>query len=361
MKNIVLSICIMSFSASLSAQIEQLIVKGGSKSNYVEHKVTAKENFYSIGRLFNVHPKHLALFNSLDMSKGLSIGQTIKIPLSDTNYNHKSEFGSPVYYVTGTGETVYNVSTNNNVLMEKLRKWNKITGDKLSSGSKLIVGFVVNNQQQGLAVANPQKEIATEKRLPDSSRGSTAKNENAVSSELRKEDVKQIEPGPAKKVVVKEDSPKNDQVIETKKDVSAIEPGPAKKEAVKEDSPKNESAPQPKTEMRAQNANQGFFKTSFDQQIKQQPITKEQTLTSGIFKTASGWSDAKYYLLMDGVEPGTVVKITNPANNKMIYAKLLGEISGLKPNQGVNIRISNAAASALDINETDKFIVKLNY
>jgi LysM repeat protein len=360
MKNIVLSICIMSFSASLPAQTEQLIVKGGSKSNYVEHKVTAKENFYSIGRLFNVHPKHLALFNSLDMSKGLSIGQTIKIPLSDTNYNHKSEFGTPVYYVTGTGETVYNVSTNNNVLMEKLRKWNKITGDKLSPGSKLIVGFVVNNQQQGLAVANPQKEIATDKRLPDSTRSSTAKNESPVSSEPKKEDVKQIEPGPAKKEVVKEDSPKNDQAIDTKKDVSAIEPGPAKKEVVKEDLPKNESAG-PKPELRAQNANQGYFKTSFDQQIKQQPITKEQTLTSGIFKTASGWSDAKYYLLMDGVEPGTIVKITNPANNKMIYAKLLGEMSGLKANQGVNIRISNAAASALDVAETDKFIVKLNY
>jgi len=361
MKNIVLSICIMSFSASLSAQTEQLIVKGGSNSNYVDHKVTAKENFYSIGRLFNVHPKHLASFNSLDMSKGLSIGQTIKIPLCDTNYNHKSEFGTPVYYVTGTGETVYNVSTNNNVLMERLRKWNKITGDKLSPGSKLIVGFVVNNQQQGLAVANPQKDIATEKRRPDSTRSSTAKNGNAVNSQLKKEDVKQIEPGPAKKEVVKEDPPKNDQVIETKKDVSAIEPGPAKKEVVKEDSPKNESASQSKNEMRTQNANQGYFKTSFDQQIKQQPITKEQTLTSGIFKTASGWSDAKYYLLMDGVEPGTIVKITNPANNKMIYAKLLGEMSGLKANQGVNIRISNAAASALDVAESDKFIVKLNY
>jgi LysM repeat protein len=331
MKNIFLLVCIMSFSASLFAQTEQLIVKGSGKGNYVEHKVTAKENFYSIGRLFNVHPKHLALFNSLDMSKGLSLGQTIKIPLSDTNYNHKAEFGTPVYYVTGSSETVYNISTNNNVLMEKLRKWNKISTDKLPAGSKLIVGFLVNNQQQGLAVANPQKEIVVDKRQPDSTRSAIAKNENVVNPVPKKEDVREIEPAPAKKEVVREDSQKKEQVIQTK------------------------------TEVRPQNANQGYFKTSFDQQIRQQPITKEQTLTSGIFKTASGWSDAKYYLLMNGVEPGTVVKITNPANNKMIYAKLLGEMSGVKQNQGVNIRISNAAASALDINETDKFIVKLNY
>ena len=64
---------------------------------------------------------------------------------------------------------------------------------------------------------------------------------------------------------------------------------------------------------------------------------------------------------MDGIEPGTIVKITNPSNNRIIYAKLLGDMNGLKENQGLNIRISNAAASALDIAETDKFIVKLNY
>ena len=110
-----------------------------------------------------------------------------------------------------------------------------------------------------------------------------------------------------------------------------------------------------------QNANQGYFKASFDKQIRQQPISKEQTVTSGVFKTASGWSDDKYYLLMDGIEPGTIVRITNPINKKIIYAKLLGEMSGLTQNQGLNIRISNAAASALEISDTDKFIVRLNY
>jgi len=359
MKSIVLSICIISFSLSLFAQTEQLIVKGSSKGSYVDHKVTAKENFYSIGRLFNVHPKHIALFNSLDMSKGLSLGQTIKIPLSDTNYSHKSEFGTPVYYLAGANETVYNVSTNNNVLMEKLRKWNKISSDKLPAGSKLVVGYLVNGQQQAVAVSNQQKETVAEK--PKSDSGKNVLADNVVKTEQKKEDVRDIEPGPARKAVLKEDSAKTAQPTETKENVTSIEPGPAKKDVVKEDLQKNEPVTQPKEEVKPQNTNQGYFKTSFDQQIKQQPISKEQTVTSGIFKTASGWSDAKFYLLMDGIEPGTIVKITNPANNKTVYAKLLGEMGGLKQNQKVNIRISNATASALDINETDKFIVKLNY
>jgi len=128
----------------------------------------------------------------------------------------------------------------------------------------------------------------------------------------------------------------------------------------KDEPKKNNDVVQAKEEEKTKNTDQGYFKTSFDKQVKQQPAGKEQTVTSGIFKTASGWDDAKYYVLMNGADPGTIVRITNPGNNKTIYAKLLGEMSD-KQSQGLNIRISNAAANALDISETDKFIVKLNY
>ena len=43
------------------------------------------------------------------------------------------------------------------------------------------------------------------------------------------------------------------------------------------------------------------------------------------------------------------------------YAKVLGEMSGIRQNQGYDVRISNAAASALNVSETDKFIVRVNY
>ena len=36
-------------------------------------------------------------------------------------------------------------------------------------------------------------------------------------------------------------------------------------------------------------------------------------------------------------------------------------MSGIRQNEGLNIRISNAAASALEIQEQDKFIVKIIY
>jgi hypothetical protein len=105
----------------------------------------------------------------------------------------------------------------------------------------------------------------------------------------------------------------------------------------------------------------GYFKNQFDLQSKANKGDKDATVTSGIFKTTSGWQDAKYYALMDKVEPGTIVQVVNPVNNKSIYAKVLGEMSGIRQNQGLELRISNAAATALDISDPDKFIVRVLY
>jgi len=40
---------------------------------------------------------------------------------------------------------------------------------------------------------------------------------------------------------------------------------------------------------------------------------------------------------------------------------VLGEMSGIRQNEGIDIRLSNAAATALGIAEQDKYIVKINY
>jgi hypothetical protein len=206
--------------------------------------------------------------------------------------------------------------------------------DNIASGTKLIVGFLVTKEASAVAVANPSNAGTTIKTTQEDSK-QTVKNDVPDKPEVKKE-IKQGNEG-------KKEEPKQEEVKQPKDEI------------------KKDEVVQVKQETKSRGASQGYFKTSFDQQIKQRPLSKEQTFTSGIFKTASGFSDAKYYLLMDGLEPGTIVKITNPANSKMIYAKLLGEMSGLKQNQGVNIRISDAAASALDIAETEKFVVKLSY
>jgi len=316
MKNKLLVLPILIFGTLLSkAQTnETLVINSTGKGLYVDHQVTAKENFYSIGRAFNVHPKHIASFNSLDMSKGLSLGQTIKIPLSDTNFTQKTDKGIPIYYVTGNGETLYRVSTNNkNVLMENLRKWNHLSSDKIANGTKLIVGYLTTTELQALAVNSPSQQTQIVNK-PVQENKDVAKSETANKTEVKKDDIKNAE---AKNQTINKPEQKKDKPkIETTPKQESKKDEAKEITNTKEESKKTNDVVQVKEEVKPGTFNQGYFKTSFDLQVKQQPLSKEQTVTSGIFKTSSGWTDAKYYLLMSGAEPGTIIKLTNPTNNK---------------------------------------------
>lgn len=86
-----------------------------------------------------------------------------------------------------------------------------------------------------------------------------------------------------------------------------------------------------------------------------------RTVMSGIFKTDRGWKDGRYYILMDDVAAGTVVKLSNPAADKIVYAKVLGDMKSVKYSDGFDIRISEAAAAVLGISATDKFNVAVSY
>jgi len=307
------------------AQTPELIIKSGDNGFYLEHKVAPKENFYSVGRLYNAPPKEIAAYNKLDMNKGLNLGQTLRIPLSASNFSQTVNEGTPIYYKVGENEGLLKISSaNNKVLPESLRKWNNLSSDKINAGNKLIVGFLISNEMPMVKIAEKEKPVSV----------IVGKTET-------------ITPPPIKIT----EEVKNEDKAEVKKEDKAVEkpviPIEIQKAVV--------------TEKQPVSTDQGYFKSSFDQQIKTNPLTKQETVTAGIFKTASGWKDAKYYALIDGVQSGTIIRIANPSNDKVVYAKVLGEMSGIRQNAGYNLRISNSAATALQITDQDKFVVKVNY
>jgi LysM repeat protein len=332
---------IVSISA---AQPVQLIVKSSDKGLYLEHTVTAGEGFFSVGRIYNVHPKFVAKYNDLDINKGLNIGQVILIPLTDTNFTQKKKTANPVYYTVAEKEGLLKVSNSNKkVKLQSLKEWNKLSNDNINAGSNLIVGFMVNAHIPEPVAAAPvttDKPVVKEEVKPV-----IAENKPVVKEETKK---------PAdEKIVTKTDVPVTKPEIkeEVKKPVVNEE-----KPIVKEEPKKTQPAP-----VTTNMSGQGYFKSNFDQQVKQTPVAKTETVTSGIFNTINGLQDAKYYLLINGITPGTVVRVINPDNNRTVYAKVLGEMSGYRQNQGLDIRISNLAAATLGISDMDKFIVKINY
>jgi LysM repeat protein len=317
-KILFLTVFLTGFTVAFSQS--DFIVQHTDKETYLIHKVAPKENFFSVGRLYNLPPNEIANYNKLDMAKGLIIGQAIRIPLNASNFSQKVEKGKEVYYVVGEKEGLYRVSVKNNgVLMADLRKWNHLASDNITTGKKLIVGFIVNGETQTAVAAAPVEKAE-----------------------------KPIEKAEAKKEVA--EIPKKEEVV-----VQKTEPE-KKPEPVIE-----KKSPAPVQQVAVNDGNGGYFKSLFEKQVKSNPISSNETVSAGIFKTSSGWQDAKYYVLMDKVEPGTIVKIINPSNNKAVYAKVLGEMSGIRQNMGFDLRMSNAAASALDVTDADKFIVKVNY
>lgn len=318
MKQLILSLVVL-ISVAAVAQKNELVAKKSDKGLYLEHSVEAKQSYYSIGRIYHIHPKHLATYNKLDMTKGLQIDQKLRIPLIDSNFVQDRKTGTAIFYKTGSDESLTAISKKyNNVSVTNLRSWNALTGNDVKKDKKIIIGFLSN---EGPKSGTPTPPIVTNP-----------------------------EPDP---VIVTEKEKKQEEK-EIKEEAKAEEKA-IKKEEKKDPPPVIKETRKPSID------GQGYFQTHFEQQVKKSPVTKDATVTAGIFKTTSGWQDAKYYLLIDAVQPGTIVKVINPTNNKAVYAKVLGEMSGIRQNEGLNIRISNAAASALEISEQDKFIVKVNY
>lgn len=327
MKKTLLSLALWLCSYAAFAQ-QEVLVQSNEKGLYVPHTVSPKENFYSIGRMYAISPKDIAAFNGVDMANGLSVGQVINVPLTAANFSQTTEGGTPVYYVVGEKEGLYRVSVKNNkVQMASLRKWNKLASDNISTGQKVIIGFIQSTgvpPTQNTAVATPaQQPVVQPVVTPPAAKPAPQNSEVA----------KQNTPAPVKETVQAKPAP--------------VAPAPRQQDS------------QPARQLSVSGA--GYFKGQFEAQSRTQNAGKDLTLSAGIFKTSSGWQDGKFYALMDGVEPGTIVRVVNPANSKVVFAKVLGEMSGIRQNTGLDIRISNAAAAALEETDTEKFVVRVNY
>ncbi len=104
------------------------IVRGATPDLYLFHKVASKETWSSIGRAYNISAKELSAYNKQSINKPLEVAQSIKIPLTSTNFSQDDNKGAgetfvPVYHVVAEKEWMYRISVNHNkVPIEKAGK-----------------------------------------------------------------------------------------------------------------------------------------------------------------------------------------------------------------------------------------------
>lgn len=283
-------------------------------AKYITHTVAAKESLSSIGRLYNINGRELAKLNNIDYEKGLSLGQVLKVPataaakavaqtqvpVAEVKVPVKTAIvnnqkGAPIYHTVAKKETLYHISTlYNKVPIADLKKWNNLTGDGLSEGTNLIVGY--STTAANTVAATPVTKVP---------------------------------------VIVKEEPVK--EVVKVKEPVKQV---PVIIEETKAEEPKQITT----VNVTGKKFDGGFFKSSYSKNGK-----SEESGIAGIFKSTSGWEDGKYYCLHNSAQAGTIVKITNNATKKSIYAKVLDVIPDLKQNKDIVLSVSNAAAEELGV------------
>jgi LysM repeat protein len=314
------------------AQKSRLIIEGTAPKLFLTHKVLPKENFYSIGRMFNVMPKDLASYNNLQFENGLSVGEPIKIPLGENNFLQSGSAGNdealiPVYHPVQPKEGLYRVSINyNKVPLASIKKWNHLQSDDVSIGTPLIVGYLKVNKNESPLAAKGIKAI--EEVTPD-----------------QKPEAKPIPPTS----IIQDKMPpvKNPDVDkQEKKNVTTVE------------ADEHKAPVTTVTTKSTINFSGGYFKKLYDDQSGKK-LAVTATGSAGIFKSTSGWQDGKYYCFNNGAPPGAVIKVTDNITNKSVYAKVLDAIPDIKQNEGLAIIISNAAAE--ELGSGDKFDCALSY
>lgn len=286
-----------------------------------KHTVQTGETLTKIANTYNTTVGDIMRFNGMNTQSKLEVGQTIKIPPAGVHIIGRSteestekptETTTPATndvaktHTVVAGESLYKISKTYNVTVADLKKWNNITGNNIKVGQILQMSSTP-------VTATPQKEAADVTNVPETSTsGTIAANPKSSSTEAT----------PAK---------------------------PKKSDTVKVVSSETTTLA---------NNNGGAFAEGFGQDVDNMTLADVKGKAK-VFKSQSGWSDQKFYIMMNDVTPGSIVKVTY--NSSSIFAKVLWNLIDTKENSGLAFRISDATASALGISGADTFDLKVDY
>ncbi|HVW61506.1 MAG TPA: LysM peptidoglycan-binding domain-containing protein [Puia sp.] len=331
---------------TVRSQSDELIIQGQTGHLYLQHTVIAKENWYSIGRLYNLSPAVLAPYNKLTLKQPLSIGQQLQIPLTAVNFSQNGQKAAgeslvPLYHVIQEKEWMYRISVNHNkVPVTSLEKWNNINKDQVRAGMHIIVGYLkVKTALSALANRTGGNVVVT------GTPGSVKPAANADAG---------VPTGvaPVEKTVASHVPPTSNAGDGGKQTTAAGKSTYKQMDSAAR--PAEKPADRPAETASGKSFNGGFFKNDFTDGAK------SAEGAAGIFKSSSGWQDGKYYALMNNVPVGTIVRVTVASSGKSVYAKVLGQLPDMKESAGLTIRISNAAAGELGEGE-GRFNVSVRY
>lgn len=148
-KLIVLTLSLLTFSISVFAKsnVDSVGVENQNGKKIILHKLDPKDNYYSIGRRYNIKPKAIMDYNN---NVSLTIGNIIKVPtdlpytspVSQAPSQHSANTGkdgTATQYKVSAGETLFAIAKRFNTTVEDIMNLNGLKSNNITPGQILLV------------------------------------------------------------------------------------------------------------------------------------------------------------------------------------------------------------------------------
>ena len=318
---------------------------------YSMHTLVAGESLSNLAKSHHTTVGDIMRLNGMNAQSQLHIGDKIKIPASTTVIQTKPVVAASTpapavavstiakTHVVATGETLYRISQTYKIPVERLMALNNLQDGNVKLGQTLVVS-------EGTIPQSPAK-TRTEQSAPVISEPQR-QNEQAETIQAQQEVKQPVSTNTNVTTPLPSQKPDANPPVTT---------GPPSTTTTPEIDIDNSNSQQTTYSSLTDIPKEGFFTSLYGKEVRNRS-EKTKNGAAMTFKSASGWADKKYYILMNDVPSGSIVKIKN--GNNELYAKVLWNLGDMKENDGLDFRISTAAAAALGISD-QKFPLTIVY
>jgi LysM repeat protein len=357
LKNYIVAFLVL-MSASALAQHTKVQVLGATPNLYIVHEIQSGETLSAISKIYGTAVGDVMRLNGMNAQSKLAIGQKINVPVTTSNLVINDPIPANALALVHTvqaGETLYRISFNHGkVPVASIAKWNSIANNAISVGQHLVVAYLkVSGKPAGAVVFDGATNGNTSVPTVVTAMPSTPANQQPAT-------IPATSPTSSTNTTTPPTSTKGSSTTTTTNSTpSTTNTLPTATTAPSVTTQVVNTPPEIDYSKRSVSG-EGVFASSFGKGVD----GRDKTTTTGMaatFKSTSGWNDKKFYILMNDVPPGQIVKVAT-ADGKTIYAKVLWSMKDMRDSDGLQFRISNAAASALGIAEGNaKFSVSVTY
>lgn len=288
--------------ASIGAMAQDTLwVKQKEGKPYLVHRVKSGETLFIISKKYSVPPAVLADVNQINYQDGLPAGSKFRIPIDNYNFIRIESVvkSRPIYYHTDDEDDLRSISRMFNIPQSAIQRWNSLQTPDIETGQVLQVGWIAYDKSQVPFATN-----------------------TAV-----------IEMPPSKPVIPA-------QSTISKKTIDTLH--------------------LPKMVETADTlAEPSAFQQLYEQQTEGISVTEESgAATFYPLKTKAG--PGVYYAFHNTATRGSILKLMNPANGRIIFAKVIGPLPNLKEYHNAIVGLSSNAIKPLGARDQRMFC-KIKY